>query len=68
MILDPIAAIVEAIRGPKYEDTEQYQQDKIKEAKETIQEWQQEIDDILFPPIPDFPEEYWETYNEPPKP
>ena len=68
MILDPIAAIVEAIRGPKYEDTEQYQQEKIKDAKETIAEWQQEIDDILFPQKPNFPEEYWEMYKEPPKP
>ena len=68
MILDPIAAIVEAIGGPKYEDTEQFQLDEIKEEEWWIDNWQKQTDKLLFPPRPAFPEEYWEMYEEPIKP
>ena len=62
MILDPLAAIVEAIRGPKYEDTEKYYNEKVKNMKGNSQWFEDNIFNMLMSPKPDFPEEYWEVF------
>jgi hypothetical protein len=58
MVLDLLAAIIEAIKLPKYEDTEEYMQEKIRDKKQYLKEWELEILDYFVTPKTGFPEEY----------
>jgi hypothetical protein len=55
------AAIIEAIRGPKYEDKEEHKQKKFRNTKHFHKEWEQKILDYFVTPNPDFPAEYWQV-------
>jgi hypothetical protein len=68
MALDPLAAIIEAIRGPKYEDTDEYKQGKINETLWYQNIWANEISELNDPPKPVFPESYWKAYSAIPPP
>jgi hypothetical protein len=56
IILDPL----QAIKGPKYEDTEANRQDQIKYKPFWHSKWEKEMSD--------FPEEYWEAFSVLPNP
>jgi hypothetical protein len=48
MVLDPLQAIIEAIKGSKYKDTEAYKQDQIKNHQDWLSRWQAAYFRIFF--------------------
>ena len=50
MILDPLAAILEAIRGPKYEDTEDYYNGQVLKAKWASEDLENDIFNMMVSP------------------
>ncbi len=68
MALDPLAAIIEAIRGPNYEDTDEYKQGQIDRTLWTHSKWEKQNLEYFVSPKPDFPESYWEAFSPTPAP
>jgi hypothetical protein len=68
MALDPLAAIIEAIRGPNYEDTDEYKQGQIDRTLWTHSKWEKQVLEYYVSPKPEFPESYWEAFSSTPAP
>jgi hypothetical protein len=68
MALDPLGAIIDAINRPKYEYTEEYKMEKIKETLGYHQLWEKQILDYYVTPKPEFLEKFWEAYSATPEP
>ena len=63
-----LASIRKLAKGPKYEDTPQYQIDENLTNKLYLDRVQKKIDNILYPPKPDIPEVFWSAYQSTPAP
>jgi hypothetical protein len=57
ILLDPLQAILNAIRGSKYEDTEEYKQEKIRSKKLFQRDWEHKVVDYFIALKPNFPAE-----------
>jgi hypothetical protein len=68
MALDPLQGIIEAIRRPRYEDTEEYKTDQINHILWYHEIFEKQILEHYVTPKSDFPEEYWEAYLATPEP
>jgi hypothetical protein len=68
MASDPLAAIIDAINGPDFEDTDEYKQKKLDEELGAHKKWEKEILERVDPTKPEFPESYWQAYSNTPPP
>jgi hypothetical protein len=68
MALDSLVAIIEAINGPKYEDTEEYKEGQINQTLGHHMLWEKQILEYYVKPKPEFREKYWDAYSPTPTP
>jgi hypothetical protein len=68
MALDPLQAIIDAIKGPNYEDTDEYKQGQIDRTLWTHSKWEKQNLGYYVSPKPDFPENCWDAFSPTPAP
>ena len=63
--LNPLAAIIKAAKGPRYEDTEPYERAENRQRERFINDLQDEIDHLYRLKYPLLPTSYLEVYSTP---
>ena len=63
--LNPLAAIIKAAKGPRYEDTEPYEREENRQREKFIIKLQEEIDHLYHLKYPTLPASYLEAYSTP---
>ena len=65
IFLNPLAAIISAAKGPRYEDTEPYEREENRQREKFIIKLQEEIDHLYHLKYPTLPTSYLEAYSTP---
>ena len=63
IFLNPLAAIISAAKGPRYEDTEPYEREENRQREKFIIKLQEEIDHLYHLKYPTLPTSYLEAHS-----